>query len=440
MVKAFFVGQELPRFITHTNLILIPKKEQVQSFSDLKRISLNNFTNKIISRVLHERLVKLLPGLISENQSGFVKGKSIMENVLLTQDIVRDINKRTKTANIVATIKQLVSSSLEWESTWIYQVIKGSFKQGYPLSPTLFILAVEALSRGLNALYKKPRFVEYGMPKWSPRINHLSYADDTILFVSADQYSVTLMMRVLNRYEKVSRQLVNLNKSAFYVHEKVQSGLVSRLKQTTGIRQGLFLFTYLGCLIFYSRNKISHYDTVVKKITKRVNAWQERLLSYGGRATLISHSNTGDKKGVHWVKWETLSLPKDEDGLGFRSLFEVSNTLFYKLWRNLRTKPSLWSSFMINKYYKKLHPVIAQAKGAFPIWRKLVIVRELVEHQIWWQVKKGDSSLWYSTGGIAYSIYAIKVVNKELQTHPEAYNSCNPYNHNLEPMEKKKHH
>ncbi|XP_060211818.1 uncharacterized protein LOC132639385 [Lycium barbarum] len=36
MVKEFFVGQALPRFITHTNLILIPKKEQVQSFSDLR--------------------------------------------------------------------------------------------------------------------------------------------------------------------------------------------------------------------------------------------------------------------------------------------------------------------------------------------------------------------------------------------------------------------
>ncbi|XP_060210739.1 uncharacterized protein LOC132637704 [Lycium barbarum] len=101
MVKESFVGQELPRFITQTNMFLIPKKEQVQSFSDLRPISLSNFTNKFISRVLHERLVKLLPGLISENRSAFVKGRSIMDNVLLTQEIVREINKRTKTANVV---------------------------------------------------------------------------------------------------------------------------------------------------------------------------------------------------------------------------------------------------------------------------------------------------------------------------------------------------
>ncbi|XP_059289496.1 uncharacterized protein LOC132043021 [Lycium ferocissimum] len=256
-----------------------------------------------------------------------------------------------------------------------------------------------------------------------------------------DSQDLKLMMRVLNRYEKVSGQLINLNKSAFYVHEKVQSGLVSRLKQITGIRQGLFPFTYLGCPIFYSRNRISHYDTVVKKISKRMNAWQGRLLSYGGRATLISHvlqsmlvyllpgmnppkgvirqmysifsrffwSNTGDKKGVHWVKLEALSLPKDKGGLGFRSLFEVSNALFCRLWWNLRTKPSLWSSFMIKKKYcKKLHPVIAHAKGASSIWRKLIIVRELVEHQIWWQVKKGDSSFWFDNWKNLGALYHVK--------------------------------
>uniref|UniRef100_A0A0V0HAW3 Putative ovule protein n=1 Tax=Solanum chacoense TaxID=4108 RepID=A0A0V0HAW3_SOLCH len=56
LVKAFFCGQELPKFITHTNLVLIPKKENVQEFKDLRPISLSNFTNKVISRMVHERL------------------------------------------------------------------------------------------------------------------------------------------------------------------------------------------------------------------------------------------------------------------------------------------------------------------------------------------------------------------------------------------------
>lgn len=96
MVKAFLYGQELSRFITHTNLVLLPKKKEIKTFSDMRSISLSNFINKVFSRVIHERLVSLLPNLISDEQAGFVKGRSIVENVLLTQEIVTDIRLRTK--------------------------------------------------------------------------------------------------------------------------------------------------------------------------------------------------------------------------------------------------------------------------------------------------------------------------------------------------------
>lgn len=70
VVNAFFQGQNLSKSINHTNLVLIHKKEVTQSFSDFRLISLSNFLNKIISRILHDRLEKLLPKLISQNQSG----------------------------------------------------------------------------------------------------------------------------------------------------------------------------------------------------------------------------------------------------------------------------------------------------------------------------------------------------------------------------------
>ncbi|XP_060170505.1 uncharacterized protein LOC132601442 [Lycium barbarum] len=84
VVKAYFEGHTLPKSITHTNLVLLPKKNKVVTFSDMRLISLSNFINKIISRVLHDKIDHILPRLISANQSGFVKGRNIIENVLLT--------------------------------------------------------------------------------------------------------------------------------------------------------------------------------------------------------------------------------------------------------------------------------------------------------------------------------------------------------------------
>lgn len=88
-VVIFFGGQILPKFVTHTNLILLSKKDQPNIFTNVRPISLSNLINKVIFRVLHERLVKPLPILISNNQFGFVKWKSIVKNVLLAQEIIR---------------------------------------------------------------------------------------------------------------------------------------------------------------------------------------------------------------------------------------------------------------------------------------------------------------------------------------------------------------
>lgn len=69
MVRDLFIGYQLPRFVTHTNLVLIPKKNEVNTLYDMRPFSLNNFINKVFSRVLYERLVGLLPNLISDERA-----------------------------------------------------------------------------------------------------------------------------------------------------------------------------------------------------------------------------------------------------------------------------------------------------------------------------------------------------------------------------------
>lgn len=101
MMQSFFCGHELPRYVTCTNVVLIPKKKEVMTFSVMRPISLSNFNSKIFSKILHERLVHLLPYIISPQQADFVKGRSIVENVLLVQEIVHDIRIRAKPANVI---------------------------------------------------------------------------------------------------------------------------------------------------------------------------------------------------------------------------------------------------------------------------------------------------------------------------------------------------
>nr|XP_033515384.1 secreted RxLR effector protein 78-like [Nicotiana tomentosiformis] len=161
--------------------------QQAQTFSDLRPISLSNFINKVISRVVHDRPEKILPSLISPNQSGFVKGRSIFENILLTHEIVTDIRLRGKPANVViklAMAKEYDRVSwnylihvlrkigfiehflkLIWNliaNNWYSVLINGQasgffksskrIKQGDPLFPSVFILSAEVLSSSLNKI------------------------------------------------------------------------------------------------------------------------------------------------------------------------------------------------------------------------------------------------------------------------------------------------
>lgn len=71
MVKDFFYCNTLPNSTTHTNLFLIPKKENVQTFSYMRPISLSSFVNKVLSRIIHDRLKDIIPKLISANETNF---------------------------------------------------------------------------------------------------------------------------------------------------------------------------------------------------------------------------------------------------------------------------------------------------------------------------------------------------------------------------------
>ncbi|KAG5608379.1 hypothetical protein H5410_019660, partial [Solanum commersonii] len=79
----------------------------------------------------------------------------------------------------------------------------------------------KVLTRSLNKLNEDDKFIGYGMPKWSEKINHLSYADDTILFCSGHKESVKKM---LNKYEKISDSLWMWNKYCKKQHTVIAQG------------------------------------------------------------------------------------------------------------------------------------------------------------------------------------------------------------------------
>ena len=67
----------------------------------------------------------------------------------------------------------------------------------------------------------------------------------------------------------------------------------------------------------------------------------------------------------HWIRWKDLCAPKEEGGLGFRSLDDVFNVFSIKLWWRFRQNASLWANFMMAKYCSNEHPgMVVRLEGA----------------------------------------------------------------------------
>lgn len=71
------------------------------------------------------------------------------------------------------------------------------------------------------------------MPKWSPDINHLAYADDTIVFASANEESLILIMNTLSTYEIVSVQKMNKGKIAIFLHHNANQEIEAKVSEIT---------------------------------------------------------------------------------------------------------------------------------------------------------------------------------------------------------------
>ena len=82
-IKAFWHSGRILKKLNHTDLVLIPKVACPKNITQFRPIALCNVWYKILAKILANRLKNVLPKVISDNQSVFVAGKHIQDNILV---------------------------------------------------------------------------------------------------------------------------------------------------------------------------------------------------------------------------------------------------------------------------------------------------------------------------------------------------------------------
>ncbi|XP_071905685.1 uncharacterized protein [Coffea arabica] len=237
-------------------------------------------------------------------------------------------------------------------------------RQGDPLSPALFVIGAEVLSRDLNNLALQSDFTGFRVPHGCALITHLAFADDVIIFANGSSNSLKRIMRVLELYNQSLGQLVNAQKSGYLVHLSLPPSRRRMIEWITQFARQSFPIRYLGFPLYLGRCRSLYFGAVSQAILGRVLLWKSRLLSPGGKLILIKHvlasvpahllsavvvpssvftmiekvcanfiwGSMAEKSKFHWIRWSQLCYPVEEGGAGFRRLQDVSRAFSCKLW------------------------------------------------------------------------------------------------------------
>jgi hypothetical protein len=119
-------------------------------------------------------------------------------------------------------------------------------RQGDPLSPYLFIICAEGLSAMLQKAERDRKIIGIKVCRTAPSVNHLFFADDSLILMHARREVAAELRRILEVYERVSGQVINKDKSSILFSPNTARVVRDEMKATLSISQDKWGERYLG--------------------------------------------------------------------------------------------------------------------------------------------------------------------------------------------------
>lgn len=168
-------------------------------------------------------------------------------------------------------------------------VIKPSWglRQGDPLLPYLFLLCVEGLSALINKAVQNKSIHGVAASAKGPKISHLFFADDSLIFGKATTMECGEILRVLQVYEELSEQQLNRTKTSIFFSRNTDHTTKEAIRASFGAQIIKPHESYLGLLSLVGRSKRNTFAQLKERVSNKLAGWKEMLLSSAGKEILI---------------------------------------------------------------------------------------------------------------------------------------------------------
>ena len=332
----------------------IPKGNKDKLYlKNWRPISLLNTSYKIASASIALRLKNTLPTIINDDQTGFLRGRYIGENIRLIYDLMFYLEKNHKPGMLLLIDFEKAFDSVDWGFIlkvmkyfnfgpsfikWIqtfYNKIESCVsinghlsdwftlsrgcRQGDPLSPYIFILCAEILA----VLIRNDSNIK-GITIGSREHKLSQYADDTSILLDGSKTSLENTIKVLKFYAEISGLKINLDKTkVIWIGANKQSPV--RFCPDYGLSWD-DKFTLLG--IKFSVNLTDmikmNYEEKIKNIKQLLNIWSKRILTPIGKITVIK------SLAISKINHLFLSLPNPDDKI----IKQLQQTFYKFVWND----------------------------------------------------------------------------------------------------------
>lgn len=396
--QVFRTGKLKPAF-NHTFIALIPKTASANRMDQYRPIALCNVVFKLITKIISSRLRPILDHNIHPCQAAFIPNRSIGDNVLINHEVMYFLNKKKGRLGYMAIKLNLAKAydRIEWgvlvhilskfgfssqftdlileciSTTKLSLLLNGSpfgyfshgrgLRQGDPMSSTLFTIFSDLLSRLLTRAEQNGLISGVKLSRLSPKVTHLMYADDLVIYTKATPEEATHVSHCLRHYCHWTGQAINWHKSAIHFSSNTPTLARTEICHTMGIQECQHKETYLGHPFCKFKSKSKVYKVVLEKMENKISGWKKRALSMAGHTVLIksmvqavplhvmqsfllSHAllkkmdrriknffwGFDDTKPyhLHLKSWKSICQPKSIGGLGIQLMGDFNVSLLTK--------------------------------------------------------------------------------------------------------------